>query len=84
LHNLKIGSRKRALEIIRGTLSPQRSVRKDDCLSAKREFKESAERSAAHFVFAAKRGGAGSKNIQRAKGSRFSKMRYRYSGKSRG
>ncbi len=34
LHNLKIGSRKRALEIFRGSLPPQRSAHKDDCLSA--------------------------------------------------
>ncbi len=39
LRNLEIGSRKRALEIFRGTLPPQRSARKDDCLSAKREFR---------------------------------------------
>ncbi len=61
LRNLEIGFRKRALEIFRGTLPPQRSARKDDCLSAKREFEESAERSEANFVFAAKRGGAGPK-----------------------
>ncbi|EKD22024.1 MAG: hypothetical protein ACD_87C00207G0001, partial [uncultured bacterium] len=42
-HNLKIGSRKRALEIFRGTLPPQRSARKDDCLSAKREFRLCSE-----------------------------------------
>ncbi len=36
-------SRKRALEIFRGTLPPQRSTRKDDCLSAKREFRLCSE-----------------------------------------
>ena len=55
--NLEIGSRKRALEVFRGPLPPQRSARKDDRLSAKREFEESAERSEANFVFAAKREG---------------------------
>ncbi|MBU4370782.1 MAG: insulinase family protein [Syntrophaceae bacterium] len=43
LRNLEIESRKRALEIFRGTLPPQRSARKDDCLSAKREFRLCSE-----------------------------------------
>jgi hypothetical protein len=55
---LDIGSRKRALEIFRGTLPPQRSVRRESCLSGKR----------GSFP-AAKRGRAGSKNVQRAEGS---------------
>jgi hypothetical protein len=59
LHNLKIVFRKRALEIFRGALPPQRSARKGNCLSAE----------GASFAFAAKRGGAGSKNVQRAEGS---------------
>jgi hypothetical protein len=62
LHNLKIVFRERALEIFqgeRGALPPQRSARKGNCLSAE----------GASFAFAAKRGGAGSKNVQRAEGS---------------
>jgi hypothetical protein len=43
LRNLKIRSRKRALEIFRGTLPPQRSACKDDCLSAEREFRLCSE-----------------------------------------
>ena len=38
LCDLGMRSRERALEIFRGTLPPQRSARKDDCLSAEREF----------------------------------------------
>jgi hypothetical protein len=59
LRNLEIMSRKHALEIFRGTLPLQRSARKDDYLSA----------SARVSSFAAKRGGAGSKNVQRAEGA---------------
>jgi hypothetical protein len=33
----------RALEIFRGPLPPQRSARKDDCLSAKRKFRLCSE-----------------------------------------
>ncbi len=43
LRNLEIESRKRALEIFRGILPPQRSASKDDCLSAKREFRLCSE-----------------------------------------
>jgi hypothetical protein len=40
---LNIGSRERALEIFRGPLPPQHSARKDDCLSAMREFRLCSE-----------------------------------------
>jgi len=59
LHNLKIVSRKHALEIFQDTLPPQRSDHKGNCLSAE----------GASFAFAAKRGGAGSKNVQRVEGA---------------
>jgi len=52
------------LEIFRGTLPPQQSGRKDDCLSAEREF-SSLQRSEEV---------QGRNNIQRAEGSRFSKV----------
>ena len=43
----------------------------DPAPAAQRPQRRLFERFSASFVFAAKRGGAGSKNVQRAEGSRF-------------
>ena len=55
---LEIISRKHALEIF-----------PDPAPAAKRTQRRLSERFSASFVFAAKRGGAGSKNVQRAEGA---------------
>ena len=54
---MESGSRKGALEGFRGTLLPQRSGRKDDCLNAKREFRLCSEARRCRVEKAPARGG---------------------------